>query len=142
MFRQRAAFRATLHETALRLYDNTEGGPIVVTFLADRAPVALRPRLADTTAVKDQRVGCARPARFRHRGAELLFDDCGVIRLRDPDSVRDAEHMTRVLERGGFRVLRSEWRPSFFRGLRSVEKVAGPRLDLFRYRLCVLAQSV
>jgi hypothetical protein len=56
--------------------------------------------------------------------------------------LRDADHMTRVLEQGGFRVLRSEWRPSFFRGLRAVEKVAGPRLDLFRYRLCVLAQSV
>jgi SAM-dependent methyltransferase len=56
--------------------------------------------------------------------------------------LRDADHMSHVLEQGGFRVLRSEWRPSFFRGLRAVEKVAGPRLDLFRYRLCVLAQSV
>jgi SAM-dependent methyltransferase len=56
--------------------------------------------------------------------------------------LRDAGHMMRVLEQGGFHVVRSEWRPSFFRGLRTVEKVAGPRLDLFRYRLCVLAQSV
>jgi SAM-dependent methyltransferase len=55
--------------------------------------------------------------------------------------LRDADHMRRVLEQGGFDVLRSEWRPSFFRGLRSVEKVAGPKLDLFRYRLCVLAQA-
>lgn len=55
--------------------------------------------------------------------------------------LRDADHMRRVLERGGFDVVRSEWRPSFFRGLRSVEKVAGPKLDLFRYRLCVLAQA-
>lgn len=55
--------------------------------------------------------------------------------------LRDADHMRRVLELGGFRVLRSEWRPSFFRGLRAVERVAGPRLELFRYRLCVLAQS-
>jgi SAM-dependent methyltransferase len=55
--------------------------------------------------------------------------------------LRDADHMRRVLERGGFEVVRSEWRPSFFRGLRSVEKVAGPKLDLFRYRLCVLAQA-
>ncbi len=43
--------------------------------------------------------------------------------------LRDVDHMTRVLEQGGFRVLRSEWRPSFFRGLRAVEKVAGPRLE-------------
>lgn len=55
--------------------------------------------------------------------------------------LRDADHMRRVLEQGGFRLLRSEWRPSFFRGLRAVERVAGPRLELFRYRLCVLAQS-
>jgi len=55
--------------------------------------------------------------------------------------LRDADHMRRVLEQGGFTVLRSEWRPSFFRGLRSVERVAGPKLDLFRYRLCVLAQA-
>jgi SAM-dependent methyltransferase len=56
--------------------------------------------------------------------------------------LRDAARMEHVLEQGGFRVVRSEWRPSFFRGLRAVEKVAGPRLELFRYRLCVLAQSV
>ena len=55
--------------------------------------------------------------------------------------LRDADHIRRVLEQGGFDVVRSEWRPSFFRGLRSVEKVAGPRLELFRYRLCVLAQA-
>lgn len=55
--------------------------------------------------------------------------------------LRDAGHMARVLKQGGFRVVRSEWRPSFFRGLHAVEKVAGRRLELFRYRLCVLAQS-
>jgi len=55
--------------------------------------------------------------------------------------LRDADHMRRVLEQGGFDVVRSEWRPSFFRGLRSVEKVAGPRLELFRYRVCVLARA-
>lgn len=55
--------------------------------------------------------------------------------------LRDADHMRRVLEQGGFDVVRSEWRPSFFRGLRGVERVAGPRLELFRYRVCVLAQA-
>jgi SAM-dependent methyltransferase len=55
--------------------------------------------------------------------------------------LRDADHMRRVLAQGGFDVVRSEWRRSFFRGLRSVEKVAGPKLDLFRYRLCVLARA-
>ena len=55
--------------------------------------------------------------------------------------LRDAEHMHRVLEYGGFRVLRSEWRPSFFRGLRTIERLAGPKLELFRYRLCILARA-
>jgi len=53
--------------------------------------------------------------------------------------LRDAGKLRSLLRTGGFKVVRSEWRPSFFRGLRSVEKVAGRRYDFFRYRLCVLA---
>ena len=34
----------------------------------------------------------------------------------------------------------NSWRPSFVRVLRSVERVAGPRLQLFRYRLCLRAR--
>ena len=66
-----------------------------------------------------------------------------LILAQNPTHVglRDEAHMRLVLEHGGFRVVRSEWRPSFFRGLRAVERFAGPRLDLFRYRLCVLAQK-
>jgi SAM-dependent methyltransferase len=55
--------------------------------------------------------------------------------------LRDAETTAALLERSGFHVVRSEWRPSFFRGLRTIERVAGTRLELFRYRLCLLAQS-
>jgi SAM-dependent methyltransferase len=51
--------------------------------------------------------------------------------------LRPAEALTAAFERGGFAVERNEWRPSFFRGLRGLERLAGPRLDLFRYRLCV-----
>jgi SAM-dependent methyltransferase len=54
--------------------------------------------------------------------------------------LRDAETTAALLERSGFRVLRNEWRPSFFPGLRTLERVVGPRLELFRYRLCILAQ--
>ena len=53
--------------------------------------------------------------------------------------LRDADRLRSLLNAGGFEVLRSEWRPSFFPGLKSVERVAGRRYDLFRYRLCVLA---
>jgi hypothetical protein len=55
--------------------------------------------------------------------------------------LRDAETTAKLLERGGFRVVRSEWRPSFFRGLRTIERLAGPKLELFRYRLCILARA-
>ena len=54
--------------------------------------------------------------------------------------LRGADALESLLRDGGFEVVRSEWRPSFFRGLRYVEKVAGSRLDLCRYRLCVLAR--
>jgi SAM-dependent methyltransferase len=55
-------------------------------------------------------------------------------------ALREAGTLRSLLNAGGFEVLRSEWRPSFFPGLRSVERVAGRRYDLFRYRLCVLAR--
>ena len=69
--------------------------------------------------------------------------DRELVLAQNPTHIglRSEEHMRRVLEYGGFRVLRSEWRPSFFRGLRVVERMAGPRLELFRYRLCVLAET-
>ena len=63
----------------------------------------------------------------------LLAQNPTHIGLRDADT-------TAALLQSGFRVLRNEWRPSFFRGLRAIERVAGPRLELFRYRLCILAQ--
>jgi len=55
--------------------------------------------------------------------------------------LRDAETTGALLRESGFEVLRSEWRPSFFRGLRAIERFAGPRLELFRYRLCILARK-
>ena len=55
--------------------------------------------------------------------------------------LREARSLESLLRDGGFEVLRNEWRPSFFPGLRAVEKVGGRRLDLFRYRLCVLARA-
>jgi SAM-dependent methyltransferase len=65
-----------------------------------------------------------------------------VLLAQNPTHIglRDSGALTALLQEAAFEVLRSEWRPSFFRGLRSVEKVAGSRLDLFRYRLCVLAR--
>jgi SAM-dependent methyltransferase len=55
--------------------------------------------------------------------------------------LRTSRQIAAELADGGYVVERNEWRRSFFRGLRSVERVAGPRLDLFRYRLCIRART-
>jgi SAM-dependent methyltransferase len=55
--------------------------------------------------------------------------------------LRTSRRIATELADCGYVVERNEWRRSFFRGLRSVERVAGPRLDLFRYRLCIRART-
>ena len=66
-----------------------------------------------------------------------------LILAQNPTHIglRDAATLARVLREESFRVDRREWRPSFFRGLREVERVAGRRLELFRYRLCIRART-
>jgi SAM-dependent methyltransferase len=51
--------------------------------------------------------------------------------------LRTAPELRQALEAAGFTVDRDEWRPSFFRGLRTVERLAGPGTSFFRYRLCL-----
>jgi SAM-dependent methyltransferase len=51
--------------------------------------------------------------------------------------LRDASTLERMLGEAGFAVDRSDWRPSFFRGLRAVERAGGGRVESLRYRLCV-----
>jgi len=51
--------------------------------------------------------------------------------------LRDEETLVRMLEESGYGVDRREWRPSFIRGLRLVERSGGGRLESLRYRLCV-----
>lgn len=53
--------------------------------------------------------------------------------------LRDTNQLKSILREGGFEPTRTEWRASFFPGLRLFERLAGPRLELFRYRLCILA---
>ena len=66
-----------------------------------------------------------------------------LILAQNPTHIglRDAPTLGRLLREEGFAVERLEWRPSFFRGLRAVERVAGRRLEWFRYRLCLRARS-
>lgn len=54
--------------------------------------------------------------------------------------LRTAPELVAALERAGFAVERNEWRPSFIRVLRTVERLAGPRTSLLRYRLCLRAR--
>jgi SAM-dependent methyltransferase len=51
--------------------------------------------------------------------------------------LRDAATLRRMLADAGYGVDRDEWRPSFFRGLRLVERAGGGRVESLRYRLCV-----
>jgi SAM-dependent methyltransferase len=67
-----------------------------------------------------------------------------IILAQNPTHIglRDAETTGSLLRRSGFTIVRTEWRPSFFPGLRAIERLAGPRLELFRYRLCILARRL
>ena len=57
---------------------------------------------------------------------------------RAPTSYND-EFMDAMAQ--AFAVDRKEWRTSVFRGLRSLERLAGPRFELFRYRLCIRGRT-
>jgi SAM-dependent methyltransferase len=61
----------------------------------------------------------------------ILAENPTHIGLRPAGALEDA------FARAGFVVEISAWRRSHLRVLRSVERLAGPRLSLFRYRLCL-----
>jgi len=54
--------------------------------------------------------------------------------------LRSVRELAAALEDAGYALEINSWRPSFVRVLRSVERLAGPRLQLFRYRLCLRAR--
>ena len=62
-----------------------------------------------------------------------------LILAQNPTHVglRDMRTLETMLREGGFGVDRSEWRASFIRGLRLVERGGGARFESLRYRLCV-----
>lgn len=51
--------------------------------------------------------------------------------------LRTAAEIERMLRCAGFEVEVVDWRPSFIRGLRVVERAGGGRIESLRYRLCV-----
>jgi SAM-dependent methyltransferase len=62
-----------------------------------------------------------------------------LILAQNPTHIglRDAATLGAMLREAGFEVDRSEWRASFIRGLRLVERTGGGRIESLRYRLCV-----
>jgi SAM-dependent methyltransferase len=66
-----------------------------------------------------------------------------LILAQNPTHIglRTASELTQMLETEGFTVERRDWTPSFFRGLRPIERSLGPRVESMRYRLCLRARS-
>lgn len=62
-----------------------------------------------------------------------------IILAQNPTHIglRPAAEIAVALRAFGFQVDRNEWRASFLPGLHRIERLAGPRFELFRYRLCL-----
>lgn len=77
----------------------------------------------------------------RHLVERLKARD--LIFAQNPTHIglRPAAAIAAALGQSGFEVDRNDWRPSFLRGISAVERLAGPRLELFRYRLCVRGRT-
>ena len=54
--------------------------------------------------------------------------------------LRTATQLEAMLRRARFSVDVVDWRPSFFRGLRPIERAGGSRIESLRYRLCLRAK--
>src|SRR6266513_1317518 len=67
---------------------------VVVAVVTDGTLIAERLRLADAPAMQDLHVRGKRPHLLRQEAAQLLFDFDGIVAFRDPDAVRDAQHVT------------------------------------------------
>jgi SAM-dependent methyltransferase len=77
----------------------------------------------------------------RHPIEWLKERDLLLARNETHVGLRDARQLQDFLESAGFSVDRNEWRPSFFPGLRAVERLGGRRLDALRYRLCLRGRA-
>ena len=73
----------------------------------------------------------------RHAIERLKGRDLILARNETHVALRDAAVLARALAEAGFLVERSDWRPSFLPGLRTLERLGGKRTDLLRYRLCL-----
>jgi 2-polyprenyl-6-hydroxyphenyl methylase/3-demethylubiquinone-9 3-methyltransferase len=73
----------------------------------------------------------------RHPVERLKARDLVLAQNPTHIGLRDRETLERMLRAAGFEVEVSDWRPSFVRGLRVVERRGGGRFESLRYRLAV-----
>jgi SAM-dependent methyltransferase len=73
----------------------------------------------------------------RHPIERLKERDLILARNETHVGLRDSATLRRALEAAGFEVDRDEWRPSFWVGLRTLERLGGGRVESLRYRLCL-----
>lgn len=66
-----------------------------------------------------------------------------LILAQNPTHIglRTSKGLVAILGESGFAVDRDVWTESFFRGLRTIERILGPRFETFRYRLCIRARK-
>lgn len=76
---------------------------------------------------------------IRHPIEWLKERDLVLARNETHIGLRDAGALAAALREAGFAVDRSDWRPSFLPGLRTLERVGGARLEPLRYRICLRA---
>ncbi|MBD0290238.1 MAG: class I SAM-dependent methyltransferase [Thermoleophilia bacterium] len=72
-----------------------------------------------------------------HPVERLKGRDLVLARNETHVALRSAGALARALAAAGFLVDRDEWRPSFWPGLRALERAGGGRFPTLRYRLCV-----
>jgi len=76
----------------------------------------------------------------RHPIERLKARDLVLAQNPTHIGLRDRATLETMLREGGFEIELSEWRASFVRGLRLVERAGGGRVESLRYRLCVRAR--
>jgi SAM-dependent methyltransferase len=77
----------------------------------------------------------------RHLIERLKARDLVLARNPTHIGLRDGETLAAMLRSRGFLVDRNGWRPSFFPGLRLIERRLGRRVESLRYRLCLRARK-
>ena len=77
----------------------------------------------------------------RHPIEWLKERDLVLARNETHIGLRDGPQLEAALAEAGFELERSDWRPSFYPGLRTLERLGAGRLQPLRYRLCLCGRK-